>query len=144
MPSCTASAVVTFAVQLEVACAEFYEDIARTCETEQDVFMELAQENLRNGKLLKRAYYEVVSDALETGFCFEGLELSEHTVDCRQPEGLSRSEIITLALACEDKAERLCQIAAERSESLLGDVPRVFAKLARQREDRKTMLSKLL
>jgi len=143
MGSCTASAVVTFAAQLEVACKALYEAMARTYEKEQDILRELAKENAKNEKLVRRTYYEVVSDALETGFCFEGLDLSDYTVDYRL-ENKSYSEAVTMALSIEDKAQQFYQIAAEESKSLLADLPKAFEKLVRQREDRKAMLSKLL
>jgi len=77
------------------------------------------------------------------GYCFEGLDLLNYTLDYRL-ENKSYSEAVTMALVCEDTAERFYQIAAEQSKSLLADVPRVFEKLVRQRKDRKAMLCKLL
>jgi len=143
MRSSTASEVVNFAAQLEAACAALYEAMAQTYEKEGSIFRELARQNVKNEKLVRRTYYEVVSDALETGFCFEGLDLSDYTVDSRL-ENKSYSEAVTIALSREDKAQQFYQIAAEGSKSLLADLPKAFGKLAQQRKDRKAMLSKLL
>jgi len=143
MSSCTASAVVNFAAQLEAASASLYEAIARTHEKEQNILTELAKENAKNERLVTRTYNEVVSDALETGFSFEGLDLSDYTVDYRL-ENKSYSEAVRMALTNEEEAQRFYQIAAEESKSLLADLPKMFEKLARQRKDRKALLCKLI
>jgi len=143
MGSCTASAVVNFAVELEAACAALYEAMARTYEKEQSIFRELAKENEKNERLVRRTYYEVVSDALETGFSFEGLDLLNYTLDCRL-ENKAQSEAVTMALRSEERIEQFYLAAAEQSKSLLADVSRVFEKLIRQRKARKATLRKLL
>ena len=134
MGASTASTVVNFSAQLEAACAALYEAMAQTYEKEGSIFRELAEQNVKNVKLVRRTYYEVVSDALETEFCFEGLDLSDYTVDSRL-ENKSYSEAVTIALSSEDKVQQFYQIAAKGSKSLLADVSRVFEKLVRQRKD---------
>ena len=70
----TASQVISFAVELEDRAAKFYEDLAQKHEQHKETFLSLVKENKKNGLHVRRAYREVITDALEAGFCFEGLD----------------------------------------------------------------------
>ncbi|MFC2105917.1 hypothetical protein ACFLS0_04130 [Candidatus Bipolaricaulota bacterium] len=122
-----------------------YEAIALTYEKESEIFRELGKENAKNGRLIRRVYYEVVSDALETGFSFQDLQLSDskYAVDSQLGERVYL-EAVRMALENEDRIQQFYVAAAEQSRSLLADVKRVFEKLARQRTERRAALCELL
>jgi rubrerythrin len=140
----TASEIIKFAVKLEEDSAKFYEELARRYAEGEELFRAFAKENRKNKISVERAYYEVVSDALETGFSFEGLDADEYSIETGPTEGRGYAELLRIALGMEERIRRFYLTAAERSRSLMADVPRVFARVAKRREERKRKLKALL
>jgi rubrerythrin len=140
----TASAVIRFAEVLEVESAQFYEDAASRVLDLADSFHGFARENRKNARAVKRTYYNVVSDALETGFSFGAMSSDPYVVDTAVEHGASPSGLIRTALANEDKIRGFYEKAADCSESLMADLPRLFKRLARNREQRISRLNELL
>ena len=71
----TAAAVVSYSVDLEQRSAELYRRLGERFPDRAAAFQEAAAECLKVSSQVKRVYQEAVTDALETGFSFAGLEL---------------------------------------------------------------------
>lgn len=139
----TASAVISFARKLEEDSARFYEEIATTFNRDPDIFLGIAKENKRNINQVERAYYGVISDALEGCFSF--------TVDTSNYEtapvlGTTDSFLgaIIQALEVEKTIGNFYTEAAEQSKAFLAEIPRVFKLLVKNREKRRAKLGSYL
>ena len=66
----TASEVISLARRLENESADFYEGLCRDADDE-GLWRGFALENRRNIAQVERAYYGVISDAIEGGFAFD-------------------------------------------------------------------------
>jgi len=140
----TASETINFAVKLENDSAKFYENVAQRYAEGREVFRSFAVENKRNRTLVGRAYYEVISDALEACFSFEGLNTDDYLIETELIEDTSYSDMLRMAIEIEDRIQRFYLDAAERSKSLMADVPRAFERVAKKRSERKLKLRSLL
>jgi len=133
----TASEIVKFAGELEEKSANFYEKMAERFPERKDIFLSLAKENRKCKKMVQRAYSEVVSDALETGFSFEGMESEKYLIETNFFQNEDVRLLLNKALEMEKKIQKFYLDAAEKSKSLLADVPRVFERIGKKREERK-------
>lgn len=139
----TASQVINFAVELEDKSAKFYEDLAEKFKQYKEVFLSFVKENKKNKLLVQRVYNEVVSDALETGFSFEDLGVDDYLIEINLAEDVSLPDVLKKALDIEAKIERFYLNATKKSKSFLADVPRVFEKIGKKRDERKEKLKSL-
>ena len=73
----TASEVISFTRKLEEDSAKFYEDLAQADIKGGETLLSLAQENRKNIIQIERAYYGVITDALEGCFAFN-INLDEY------------------------------------------------------------------
>jgi rubrerythrin len=140
----TAAAVIKFAQEVEEKSAKFYDECAKIYKEGEEEFLSFVGENKKNVSLVKRAYYGVISDALEACFSFKGLKVDEYLFDTEFDESAHLSEILKMSMEMEDKIQRFYQRAGELSESLLADVPRALKKVAEKRNERKQKLKSLL
>jgi hypothetical protein len=139
----TASEVINFAVELEDKSAKFYEDLAEKFKQYKEVFLSFVKENKKNKLLVQRVYNEVVSDALETGFSFEDLGVDDYLIEINLAEDVSLADVLKKALDIEAKIERFYSNATKKSKSFLADVPRVFERIGKKRDERKEKLKSL-
>ncbi len=139
----TASEVVSFAKKLENESAKFYEDLSRRYAKDEDVFLSFAKENQKNIVVIERAYYGVITDALESGFSFK-INPDEYTLKTELAEMASYSDALDRAVEMEEKIVKFYSDAAEQSESLMADVPRTFKLVAQKRNNRRPRLMSLL
>ena len=138
----TASAAIGFAKTLEEDSAKFYEDLSRRYPQNEEVFLALVKENRKNAAQIQRAYYEVITDAIEGCFAFN-MNPDEYTLKTELAGETSYSEALEKAVEIEDKIIKFYTDAAEQSKSLLADVPRAFTMIARKRNNRLSMLKSL-
>src|SRR4030042_5545250 len=82
----TASEGITLSRKLESESAQFYETLAQRYAKGADTFLALAKENKKNIAQIERAYYGVISDAIEGCFCFN-LETDEYQPEMGIAEG---------------------------------------------------------
>ena len=66
----TSSATISFARKLEEDSTKFYEDLSQRYPKNEDVFLTFAKENRKYIVQIERAYYGVITDALEGCFAF--------------------------------------------------------------------------
>jgi len=139
----TASEVISFAKQLENESAKLYEDLSQKYTKDEDVFLSFARENGKNVTQIERAYYGVISDAIEGGFAFD-IDPDGYTFEAVLAEKVSYSDALDRAIEMEEKVIKFYSDAAEQAKSLLADVPRAFAMIARKRNNREPKLRSLL
>ena len=138
----TASATISFTKKLEEDSAKFYEDLSQRYAKDKDVLLSFAKENRKNIVQVERAYYGVITDAIEGCFAFK-INPDEYTLKTELAEGASYSDALEKAVEMEEKIIKFYTDAAEQSKSLMADVPRAFMIVVKKRENREAMLKSL-
>jgi len=139
----TASEIISFAKRLENESAKFYEDLCQRYTKDEDVFLSFAKENGKNVVQIERAYYGVITDAIESCFSFK-INPDEYTFKTELVEKASYSDALNKAVEMEEKVMRFYSDAAEQSKSLMADIPRAFALILKKRNNRGPKLRSLL
>ena len=139
----TASETISFVKGLEEKSAKFYEDLSQRFAEEKDLWLSLAKENRRFATQIQKAYYSVITDAIEGCFAFD-LESEEHTIETEISDNTSYSEALDMALSMEKKIIDFYLTAADQSMSLMADVPRNFKMVTKKRSNRIGKLKALL
>ena len=139
----TASEGITFARKLENDSAEFYENLAQRNTEDAEAFISFAKENKKNIVQIDRAYYGVITDAIEGGFAFN-IESDDYALSLDIQDGTDYATLLEQAAGIERIIIKFYSDAAEQSKSLMADVPRAFMMVARKRENRLTRLDSLL
>ncbi|RLF26044.1 MAG: hypothetical protein DRN05_07565 [Thermoplasmata archaeon] len=132
----TMAAVMTFITKVEEDSAGFYERCAERFPELRETFLSWSKENRRFEKTVKRTYYGVITDTIESNFSFEGLDTEKYEFDTELPQDADSSVIKKKAEEIERKIKEFYLKAAELSEGLLADIPRVLRKIAKKREER--------
>lgn len=140
----TASQVIHFTLQLEESMAKFYELLAKHYTEYEQIFSFFATGSRKNKLWVQRAYHEVVSDALETGFSFDGLDVDVRLIDINLTEGDTLFDSAKTALDAEERVQKFYQDVARQSTSFLADVPRAFERVANKKEEIKEKLKTIL
>lgn len=139
----TCSGAISLSRELENESAKFYEELSKRFEKDKDLFLTFAKENARYVTQIERAYYGVITDAIEGCFAFD-LNPADYQVRATLPKDASYSNALQEALAMEEKIIKFYQIAAEQAKHLMADVPRNFTLLAKKRKERIPKLKNLL
>jgi len=140
----TASAIISFTEKLEDSSATFYEKLADRWTENKETFLNFAKESGKNKTSIVRTYRETITDALEAGFSFEGLDLRDYAVETTLAEDANYTDALGIAIELEEKAYKFYLDVAERSQSLLATIPRAFSKVAKRRDKRKLELQSML
>ena len=138
----TASEVISLAKSLENESVKFYQDLSQRYAKDVDVFLSFAKENGKNVVQIERAYYGVITDAIEGCFAFN-INPDDYAFKTELAEGASYSDALDRAVEMEEKIVKFYSDAAEQSESLMADVPRAFMMVARKRGNRVAKLRSL-
>jgi rubrerythrin len=136
----TASEGISLARKLETDSAAFYHGLAAKYPQASVTFTALAEENKKHIIQIERAYYGVITDAIEGCFAFN-LDTERYTLDTAIQDGLSLSGVIPGAVKMEETIIRFYSEAAEQSKPLMADVPRSFTLIANKRQARLTKLN---
>jgi hypothetical protein len=139
----TCSGAMSFARDLENGSAKFYEDLAQRYTKEKDLFLSFAKENGEYITQIERAYYGVISDAIEGCFAFN-IDPGKYSLETELSEKPGLSDVLKRALEIEEKMIEFYSDAAEQSKSLMADVPRAFRMVAKKRGLRKEKLLSLM
>ena len=139
----TASETISFVKDLEERSAKFYEALSHKYAANKDLWLSLAKENRRFAAQIQRAYYSVITDAIEGCFAFD-LESEEHTIETGLSENATYSDAVYMALSMEKKIIEFYHTAADQSMSLMADVPRNFKMVTKKRSNRIDKLKSLL
>lgn len=138
----TCSGVISFAKELENESARFYQDLSQKYAKDEDVFLSFVKENQKNIVAIERAYYGVITDAIEGCFAFD-VNPDEYVLKTELAEKVSYSDALDKAVEIEEKIVRFYSDAAEQSKSLMADVPRAFKRVAQKRSERESKLRSL-
>lgn len=138
----TASEGITLTKKLENDSAKFYEDLAHENARDAETFLSFARDNRKNIVQIERAYYGVITDAIEGSYAFN-IDPDDYTFKITIPDGAKYVEMLDQAVEIEEKIIKFYSDAAEQSESLMADIPRVFKIVARKRTDRMPKLKAL-
>ena len=139
----TASEGITLARKLENDSAKFFEDLAQRYVKDAETLLSFARDNKRYVAQIERAYYGVITDAIEGGYAFN-MDSDDYALRTTIPDDADRASLVRQALENEDKVARFYIDAARQSESLLADVSRAFKMVAERRAARRPKLSALL
>jgi hypothetical protein len=139
----TASEVISFARRLENESAELYERLSRKYAEDEAVFLSFAEENRKNIAQVERAYYGVISDAIEGCFAFN-IEADDYIFEATLAQNAQYSDALDKAIKIEEKISKFYSDAAEQSQSLLADIPRNFVIVANKRNKRIPKLKSLV
>jgi hypothetical protein len=140
----TASTAISFAKKLEDDSAKVYQELAQRYLQGKEAFLAFAKENGQNKTAIDRAYYGVISDALEGCFSFEGIDTDDYAVEAPPAKGASLAAAVKALATMEERIMRFYQAGSESSRSLMADVPRAFDRISRKREERIERLKALL
>jgi rubrerythrin len=140
----TASRVISFAEGLEDRSQAFYEALADRFADERETFLGFAKGCRKTRQSVVRTYRETVSDALETGFSFAGLDLERYEVDTALAEEVTFGDALERAIELEEQATAFYETVAERSRALLATIPMAFKSAAKKRQRRRRKLEALL
>lgn len=139
----TASEGISLSRQLETDSAGFYEKLAEQHNKDAETFLSLAKENKKNIAQIERAYYGVITDAIEGGYALD-LETDNYTINTDVSDGTDNASAVKQAIEIEKTIIKFYTDAAEQAKSLLADVPRTFTIIARKRGSRIEKLNSLL
>jgi len=135
--------VISFVKQLESESASFYVNLSQMYPKDEDVFHSLVQENKKHITQIQRAYYGVISDALEGCFTFN-LEMDTYALKTDVAKNGSYFDTLNQAVDLEQRIIKCYSDAAEQSKSLMADIPRTFNLVAKKRNTRILKLKTLL
>jgi len=139
----TCSQVISLTKEFESESAKFYEELSRRYAKDADILLSFAKENRKNIVQIERAYYGVISDAIEGCFAFN-IDPDDYAFKTELPEKTSYSDALGKAIEMEEKIIEFYSDAAEQSKSLMADVPRAFVMVAKKRDNRGAILKSLL
>jgi hypothetical protein len=139
----TCSGAISLTKELENESAKVYQELAQKFEKDKDLFLAFAKENGKFYSQVERAYYGVITDALEGCFAFN-LNSEDYQFKKTLSKDISLSNAVAEALKMEETMLRFCQTAAEQSKHLMADVPRAFTLVAKKRNERISKLKELL
>ncbi len=137
----TCSGAISLSRELEEASARFYQELAAKFEKDKDFFLALAKENEKYTKQIERAYYSVITDAIEGCFAFN---LEEEKFKLKPLAATGYADAVSQALEMEEKILKFYEVAAEQSVHLMADVPRSFTLVGKKRKERIPKLRALL
>ncbi len=138
----TAAEGITLARNLENESARFYEELAKQLPQNAETFLTFAKENKKYITQIERAYYGVITDAIEGCYAFN-LESDKYKLDTAVPDKAEPAAVIAQAVKMEEKIVQFYDEAAEQSRSLMADVPRNFTIIAKKRDSRIAKLKTL-
>ena len=144
MQSPTSSEVISFAAKLEENSGNFYDELALRGANDREIWNSFSAQNRKNKAAVQRAYYGVISDALEGCFAFAEMDTDNYTINTELPSDLGYAESLRKAIKIEHMITAFYLDAARSAKSLLADVPIAFERIARKRNERQLELKKLL
>src|SRR4030042_2638135 len=139
----TCSGAISLSRELENQAAAFYQELSQQFEKNKDLFIGFANENLKFVKQIERAYYGVITDAIEGCFAFN-LNEEEYQVKTALPAKMSVSDAVAEAGKIEENLLRFYQTAAEQSKHLMAGGARWFMLVAKKRTERIPKLKALV
>ena len=123
----TCSGAMSFAKELENESAKLYQRLSQRFLKDKDLFFGFAKENGNYITQIERAYYGVITDALEGCFTFN-INPEDYALKTELREKASYSEALARAMEIEEKIIKFYSDAAEQSKSLMANLFRKSQK----------------
>lgn len=139
----TCSGAISLSRDLESESARFYQELSDRYGQTTELFLAFAKENEKYTKQIERAYYGVITDAIEGCFAFD-LNPEDYRFKNTLPKDIGYVEAVAEALKMEETLLGFYRVAAEQSKHLMADVPRAFLSVAKKRSERLAKLKSLL
>lgn len=139
----TTSAVISFAKELEDNSVKYYEKLIQKYPQNKEIFLSFIKENKKNIVSVQRVYQEVITDAIEGCFSFEGLDTDNYKFKTEVSTDVNYSDVLEKAIKVEEKIQKYYLEVAEVSKSLMADIPRAFERIAKKRDKRKMQLEEI-
>ncbi len=139
----TCSGAMSFARELENESAKFYQHLSQKFVKDRDLFLSFEKENADYITQIERAYYGVITDAIEGCFAFN-LQTEDYVFKTELADNPTYQEALARAMEIEEKIIKFYSDAAEQSKALMADVPRAFRRVAKKRSGRQLALRALL
>ena len=127
----TCSEVISFARQMESEAANFYRDLAQQYGRDEEIFLSLAKENSKYILQIERAYYGVISDAIEGCFAFDS-DPDKYTFETKLPEKATFSTVLSQAIFIEEKMIKFYGDAAEQQHEA-SSAEKLYLKVEKDR-----------
>ena len=99
----TSASVISFAKQLEADSAAFYERMAERHPKAKEVVLTFSKENSNYATMIQRAYYGVITDAIEGCFAFS-VETDKYAFRKEPAKEAGLSDALNQAIDMEQKA----------------------------------------
>ena len=138
----TTSETISFIKDLEEKSAKFYEDVFQRYSKDEDFLLAFAKENRKYFTQIQRAYYSVITDAIEGCYAFN-LNSDDYEFETALTENATYADALAKAIEIEEKILNFYHVAADQSMSLMADVPRNFKVVAKKRKNRIPTLKSL-
>ena len=141
----TFGVALKYAINIETQAIEFYEDIAKYAEP-NDNFMAFAAANKKRKAMLERLYNDNVYSDMDTGI-FEplaGLNGTEYFSDIKPAPETNYPDVLKMAIDVEEKTKRFYLDLAAQLSSRRSGVAKNFEKMVQENHDRKHKLESLL
>jgi hypothetical protein len=139
----TSASVISFAKQLEADSAAFYEKMADQHPKAKEMLLTFSKENSNYATMVQRAYYGVITDAIEGCFAFS-VETDKYAFEKEPAKEIGFADTLNQAIDMEQKLISFYTDAAQQSEAFMADVPRTFLIVAKKRKSREDKLRTLL
>jgi rubrerythrin len=139
----TSASVISFAKQLEADSAAFYEKLAERYPKGKEIFLTFSKENNNYAMMIQRAYYGVITDAIEGCFAFT-VETDKYAFKIEPAKETNFADALNQAIDMEQKLISFYTDAAEQSKAFMADVPRTFLIVAKKRKGREDRIGALL
>lgn len=139
----TMAAVMSFVSKIENDTSSFYQDYADKHHELKEIFLFWANENKKFEKMVKQTYFGVITDAIESNFSFGDLNTDNFKIETILPENANLNAAKKRAQEIEDTIKDFYLKAAQLSEGLMADIPRLFIKIAKKREERSRSIDSL-
>jgi hypothetical protein len=136
----TMSEGISLAKKLETDSAIFYESMAKQYPENAETWLAMAKENKKNILQIERAYFGVITDAIEGCFALN-IETDKYYLDTALPAGLLYKEALKKASVMESQIISYLTDSAEQSKALMADVPRTFIIISKKHANRSAILS---
>ena len=144
MQSPTSSEVISFAVNLEENSGNLYQEFAQRWDNNKEIWNSFSTQNRKNKSTIQRAYYGVISDALEGCFAFAEIDLDNYLINTELSPEPDYAESLSIAIDMEDVIITFYLDTAKAAKSLMADVPVAFERIARKRKERQLELKSIL
>ena len=132
----TMAGVMSFVSKIESDSASFYKTYAEKYPELERIFLSWDKENKKFEKNVKRTYFGVITDTIESNFAFQGLDTDDYHFETQLQEKADSSEAVKKAREIEETIRNFYLTAAQLSDGLMADIPRLFKKIAKKRDGR--------